>query len=47
MASTKDYLNFILDQLSLLDGWLARHMGTASDLVARLDSIADLFFTRW
>ena len=28
----------------ILDGWLARHTGTASDLGARLDSIADLFF---
>ena len=31
----------------VLDGWIARHMGTASDFGARLDSIADLFFTRW
>ena len=28
----------------VLDGWIARHMGAASDLVARLDSIGDLFF---
>ncbi len=28
----------------VLDGWIARHMGTASDFGARLDSIADLFF---
>ena len=27
-----------------LDGWFARHTGTASDFGARLDSIADLFF---
>lgn len=27
-----------------LDGWLARHTGTASDFGAKLDSIADLFF---
>ena len=27
----------------VLDGWLARHTGTASDFGAKLDSIADLF----
>ena len=28
----------------VLDGWLARHTGAASDFGARLDSIADLLF---
>ena len=28
----------------VLDGWLARHTGSASDFGARLDSLADLFF---
>ena len=28
----------------MLDGWLARHTGAASDFGARLDSIADLLF---
>lgn len=28
----------------LLDGWLARRMGTASEFGARLDSLADLLF---
>ena len=31
----------------VLDGWLARKTGTASAWGARLDSIADLFFTRF